>query len=112
MEYEALEVEFAYASEFWTNLEIGICKITNAVSPFEKPNRRVEVRTDLPVIGLKVEPIRSEDQPGTKVGLPSRQTGCSRFCREAAEDQILEKNRPSIDSTCLVEAASGISETF
>src|ERR1700758_2332039 len=54
---ETFEIQFAHTCEFWADLEIGIREVTNAVGPFEKPNSRVEVGTDLPVIGAKIKPV-------------------------------------------------------
>ena len=68
---EALKVEFAHSCEFWAYLEVGVCKVTNAISPFKKSDSRVEIRADLPVIRCKIQPVGMVDQPRAKIGLPT-----------------------------------------
>jgi hypothetical protein len=53
------------------NLEIGVGVITDAVVPFEKTNRRIKVRADLPVIRLKIQPVGSVNETGAQIRLPA-----------------------------------------
>src|ERR1035438_1681171 len=72
---EAFELQLPYPSPFWPRLELGVYIVANAIGALKKTDRRVEVRTNLPMLRLQVDPGGLEVQVCTHVRLTTGKAG-------------------------------------
>src|SRR6266849_5393930 len=112
MEDAPFEVELAYAAKLGSQLKIAVQVIAYTVDSFEKAHLRVEIRTDLPVLGEQFKPVGLVPESCSDIGLPRRNTRRSRLCSIRVHDQVLEEDKASVRTTGLVGVVQGIAGTF
>src|SRR5437899_11651377 len=80
VEHEPFEVELAYSANLGPQLKIAVHVIADAVRSFEKAHLRVEIRTDLPVLGEQFKPVALVLESCSDIGLSRRNARRSRLC--------------------------------
>src|SRR5713226_1164020 len=96
VEDETLELQFPETRKFWPSLESGVSKIADAVGTLKKADLRVEVGADLSVFRFKVEPVGTEVQSGTEIGLPAGETRRAGLCGVTVHNKVFEENKSAI----------------
>src|SRR5713226_3832490 len=112
MEDKAFEVELAHTANFWSELEVAVQVIADAVGSFEKTHLRVEIRTNFPVLGEQFKPVGLVLESCSDIGLPRRNTRRSRLGSIRVHEQVLEKDKASVRTAGLVGAVQGIAGTL
>src|SRR5229473_1337400 len=104
VEDETFELHFPEPREFWPRFESGVRKIADAVGTLKKADLRVEVGADFSVFRFKVEPVGTEVQSGTEIGLPAGKTRRAGLCRVTVRNKVFEENKSAIRARGLIEA--------